>query len=257
METKEEISKVNFMLSPDWIIQQPIDFEHKKYILLSFLKKCEEKFNQGEIYPYFIELSLHFANAHVFEKENKILYTDKIFKSADDELLINELKSVKIPDFSPNENLELIKINKYFGLRIHEYFSVAKSIWTLAFESCNLQFKRNKSNGESDKGFVIYKDTFNKKTYIWEYSIENEIKAIDNRCTFKLILNSDVDIKSPLRTIKKYTSFDNEIIDSLPIVEMFSTQNFPVENTLAPIFKRRLMNFIFQSKKKIEAASNF
>ena len=87
--------------------------------------------------------------------------------------------------------------------------------------------------------------------------IENEIKAIDNRCTFKLILNSDVDIKSPLRTIKKYTSFDNEIIDSLPIVEMFSTQNFPVENTLAPIFKRRLMNFIFQSKKKIEAASNF
>jgi hypothetical protein len=250
METKKEESKVNFMLSPDWIIQQPIDFEHKKYVLLSFLKKCEEKFSQGEIYPYFIELSLHFANAHVLEKEHKIFYTDKVFKSADDELLINELKSIKIPDFSPNENLELIKINKFFGLRIYEYFSVAKSMWTLAFESTNLRFKRNKSNCDLNKGFVIYKNLFNKKNYIWEYSIENEIKSIDNKCIFNLILEIETEIKSPLRTIKKYTTFNQEVVNSLPVIEMFSTQNFPVSGTLAPIFKRKLMSYIYQNKRK-------
>lgn len=252
MKKASKKEKVKFLLDVDWALKEPIDFEHKKYVLLSFLKKCEEKFSQGEIYPYFIELSLHFANAHILEKENKLFYTDKVFKSADDELLINELKSMPIPNFSPIENLELIKINKYFGLRIYEYFSVAKSIWTLAFESTNLKFKRNKNNIDSNIGFVLYKDTFNKKTFVWEYKIENEIKSIDNKCIFNLIIESDKEIKNGLKTIKKYTSFTDKELSSLPLVEVFSTQNFPISSTLAPIFKRKLMNLIYQSRKKLK-----
>ncbi len=250
MELKVETSKVNFMLNPDWIIQPPIDFEHKKYVLLSYLKKCEEKFSLGEIYPYFIELSLHFANARVLEKENKILYTDKIFRSPDDELLVQELKSLIIPNFTPEENLELLKINKYFGLRIYEFFSVAKSIWSLAFESTDINLKKNRKNLTLNKGYVYYRNTFNNHTYVWEYTIEDEISGIDNKCIFNLIEDTESSIKRMGATLRKKTSFIEDNISELPVFEVMCSQNFPIPSTLGPIFKRKLMNFIYQKMKR-------
>jgi hypothetical protein len=241
MNSDVEISKVNFMLKPDWIIQEPIDFEHKKYVLLSYLKRCEEKFNNGEVYPYFIELSLHFANAQIFEKENKLLYTDKIFKSPDDELLIQELKSLELPVFTAEENEELKKINKYFTVKIYEYFSVAKSLWSLTFESTTVTLKK-KNNPDHGKGFMFYNDTFNNKSYIWEYISESKDKS--NTYSLNLIYINEKPIKYPLRIINKYTTWVNEPYREYPILKALSTQNLPLNHTLLPIFKRKLFLLI-------------
>jgi len=248
MDSSVKISKVNFMLKPDWLIQPPIDFEHKKYILLSYLKKCEEKFSNGEVYPYFIELSLHFANAHMFEKEHKLLYTDKIFKTPDDELLIHELKSLDLPDFTTEENEELSKINRYFGIKVYEYFAVAKSLWSLTFESTNVVIKK-KNDLELGKGYLLYSDTFNNKNYIWEYVIEPNKKIIDNRCSLTLIYSDEKPIKFPLRVIGKHTNWKEEPYREYPILKALSSQNLPLNHTLLPIFKRKLV-LLLNSKLK-------
>ena len=43
MEITENIeSKVKFMMETDWVFQEPIDFEHKRYVLLAYFKKVDE-----------------------------------------------------------------------------------------------------------------------------------------------------------------------------------------------------------------------
>ena len=42
----------------DWILQDPIDFEHKQYLILDYVKKTGEKLEKFELYPTFQELTL-------------------------------------------------------------------------------------------------------------------------------------------------------------------------------------------------------
>ena len=65
--------KASFKLSPEWMLKEPIDFEYNKYTLLDYLQKCEKRFNNLEIYPDFVELSLHLANIQSLVKENTLL----------------------------------------------------------------------------------------------------------------------------------------------------------------------------------------
>ena len=43
---------VKFILPPDLFLKDPIDIEHKEYVLNSLLIKVEEALSRGEIYPY-------------------------------------------------------------------------------------------------------------------------------------------------------------------------------------------------------------
>ena len=38
------------MMQTDWMFQNPVDFEHKKYVLLSYCKKLDEYLNENKIY---------------------------------------------------------------------------------------------------------------------------------------------------------------------------------------------------------------
>ena len=80
-----------FLLDTNWLFQEPIDAEHKEYILLSYFQKLNERFDKYEVYPSFIELSLHFANIQTLIKEGRMMTTEKKFEYCDDELLISDL----------------------------------------------------------------------------------------------------------------------------------------------------------------------
>ena len=69
--------KMSFKLNPEWLFKEPVDFEYNKYTLLNYLQKCEKGFDNMEIYPDFVELSLHLANIQSLVKENTLLLTNK------------------------------------------------------------------------------------------------------------------------------------------------------------------------------------
>ena len=90
--------KIDFLLPTDWMFEKPIDSEHKEYKLLSYFQKMGEKLDNLELYPGFIELSLHLINIQTLYKQRKIIYTDKKFSSIDDELLLKDLKIKNLPE---------------------------------------------------------------------------------------------------------------------------------------------------------------
>ena len=49
-------------LSKNWFSDGWIDYEYKKYELLSYLQKIDKLFNQTKLYPYFSDLINHYQN---------------------------------------------------------------------------------------------------------------------------------------------------------------------------------------------------
>jgi hypothetical protein len=110
--------KIKFLMDTDWMFEKPIDREHKEYKLLSYFQKMGEKLDNLELYPGFIELSLHLMNLQTLMKERKIIYTDKKLDSIDDELLVKDLKVKDIPQMSDEEYSEFVQILSYSAPRI-------------------------------------------------------------------------------------------------------------------------------------------
>jgi len=141
--------KMSFKLDPEWLLKEPLDFEFNKYTLLDYLQKCEKRFDKFEIYPDFVELSLHLANLQIL-------------------------------------------------------------VW---------EYDIRKIKG----------DEINSKTYL---NLIFEDSPID------LTLPTILDNFSTWNTKPYY--------QELPVFEMKNTQDFPMEATLIPIVKRKIMAYVYQ-----------
>lgn len=63
-------------LSENWITEHLLDFEYKKYMLLAYLQKVKERFDEQKLYPDFAELIAHYKNlielkSNAYSIENK------------------------------------------------------------------------------------------------------------------------------------------------------------------------------------------
>lgn len=238
-----------FILDTDWIFDGYIDVEHRQYILLDYFKKIGKHFDELKIYPMFIELSLHLGNIHTLLRENKILYIDKKITSPDYEVVPSDLKVKDIPILTEEEIEGYNTILKISNDLILDHFNFAKSLWSVVFDSIDIKPVLNTKNLSSKTGFFYFKR--DGKIYLWRYNtrrvngtkdqtrtnLELIYENIDNGLTVKEIIHNFVDV---LRK-KDETKF--------PVFEMFcDVKEYPLEETLVPFFKRKLLSYINQTK---------
>lgn len=236
-------------MNTDWMFEKPIDREYKEYKLLSYFQKMGDKLDKLELYPGFIELSLHLMNVQALIRDHKIVYTDKKLNSIDDEIMVKDLKVKELPEMSQEETEEFRKILIFSAPRIMEYFNIAKSVWTIVFDSLDMKIKRNKKNVLHPKGFFYFIDQ-EKKHYVWEYVIKKETKNNPQQITkIKLIYNDLINDLTLPKIINNFSSFESIDKKISPIFYMTSKGDFPVEETLLPMFKRRIAGHISQTQK--------
>ena len=250
--------KMEFKLNPEWMYKEPLDFEYNKYTLLDYLQKCDKSFDKFELYPNFVELSLHLANIQSIVKENTLLLTNKKFESFDDEILVKELIPKKPRKLSEEEENELDKTIKYSGPKLFDAFNIAKSIWNIAFESIDLYIRKNKEALIAGTGYIFFYRKQNEKLYVWEYEIKSDKKdRSTNRTYLNLIFDGNVDEFTLTQIIETFSKWNQtEYYKQLPIFEIKCSQNFPFEETMVPIIKRKVMSYIFQIVN-IEKINNF
>jgi len=240
----ENNSNINFILPSDWFLQRPIDFEHKQYVLSSLLVKVEEALSRGELYPYFTELSLHMASIGVYLKSEQYYVIEKEFNSVDDEVMLYELKPKKSrKKFTKEETKELVQILAYSHEKLLQYFSICKGIWDLTYDATSFKIRKNKKHIDKKISYVVYQDKFSETTYVWESEyITNSEKKGDTQIRFDLIYKG-VD-KTFTKVVEEHSTIKNL---EIPIFEVFSTENFPLEPTLIPLFKRKIHSYFTQS----------
>ncbi len=239
---------IKFKLDPEWMFKEPLDFEYNKYTVLDYIQKCEKRFDKLEIYPDFVELSLHLANLQSLSKENLILFTTKKFESCDDEILLKELLPKKPRELSPEEESELDKTIKFSGSKLFDTFNIGKSIWNLAFDNIHLSIRKNKENISTGRGFVYFYFKEIEKLFIWEYEIKKLDKGEQQTKLYLKLLYEGPKTDIVIGKLISETSTWKEIsgCELLPIFEVKTSQNFPMEQTFIPMMKRKLMTYVYQ-----------
>jgi hypothetical protein len=240
--------KLAFKLNPEWMLKEPLDFEYNKYTLLDYIQKCEQRLDKFEIYPDFVELSLHLANLQSLSKENTLLLTDKKFNSCDDEIMLKDLYPKKPRELSKEEEGELNRTIRYSNDKLFDTFNVAKSIWNIVFDSVDISIKRNKENLGSGAGYVFYYRKTENKIYVWEYEIKKKRGGKDLTQTYiTKIYESQPENTTLVSIIENYSKFNKtNHYKVLPVFEMSCNQDFPMEQAIIPIMKRKITAYIFQ-----------
>jgi hypothetical protein len=237
--------KQHFKLKPDWMFSHPIDFEFNKYTLLDYIQKCETSFDNFKIYPDFVEVSLHLANLQSLMKERTLLLTNKKFEHPDDEILVKELYPKRITGLTEDEFVEIEKTIMYSGNRLLDTFNIGKSIWSIVYESTAINLKKNKKTLNLGRGFVYLPIKDDKKVLVWEFFLK-KYKG-DTKMYLKLIWEGDPQgLKIFDICLEKTTWLDQEI-NKLPMFEVISNNKFPLEETLIPMIKRKVVGYIYQT----------
>jgi hypothetical protein len=251
--------KISFKLNPEWMFKEPLDFEYNKYTLLDYLQKCEKGFDKMEVYPDFVELSLHLANLQSIVKENTLLLTNKKFESCDDEILVKELIAKKPRELTKEEENELNETIKFSGSKLFDAFNMAKAIWNIAYDSVDIQIKKNKAGLVSGSGYIFYYQKDTESLFVWEYQIKKPKTDNQNNKTYiNLIYNGPVDELTMTNIIDTFSTWNTtDFYHNLPIFEMKCSQKLPMEQTIVPIMKRKVMAYVFQVVNFEKINNNF
>jgi len=241
--------KMPFQLNPEWMLKEPIDFEYNKYTLLDYIQKCEQRFNNLELYPDFVELSLHLANIQTLVKENKVFLTNKKFEFPDDEILLRDLLPKDTRELNEEEETELDKTIRYSGNKLLEVFNLGKSIWSLAFQNVDVYIRKNKENVAKGHGYSFYYKKDSNTLFVWEYYVKKQKSSIHNtKLIFKEIYKGEPNDNTLIQIIENYSSFNQtNFYKDIPIFETTSYHNFPMEQTLIPIMKRKITSYLMQT----------
>jgi hypothetical protein len=240
--------KIEFKLNPEWMLTEPLDFEYNKYTLLNYLQKCEKNLQNLEIYPDFVELSLHLANIQSLHKENTLLLTNKKFESCDDEIMLKDLHPKKPRELSIDEKDELSKTLTYSNTKLFDTFNSAKSIWNMAFDNVEISLKKNKDNINSTYGYIFYYRKSEDMIYVWEYHLKKRRKSgATDKTMLTKIYQDHPDNTTLLSILEKYSKHNQtEYYKNLPVFEMTCIHELPMEQTVVPIMKRKVMAYIYQ-----------
>lgn len=223
-----------FKMGPDWIYTEPIDLEHKQYVLLDFLKYCDKKIDKFEVYPTYTELSIHLANLQSISSEFKTLYFEKKLFNVDDEILISDLKFKPVPIIDEKDYDEFTEVVKYSGQKVLDYFNMMKAVWNIVYDSISLKLIKNEKNIGEMTGY-FYCD-FQTGRKVWKYLIEKKERlTIDSKMNVILVKPKEDNFE-----------FDFDIEKKLPIFELKAAYDFPLESSLLPAFKRKILNYIIQ-----------
>lgn len=235
-------------MDTDWIFQGILDSEQKQYVLLNYFQKLNEYLEEMKVYPMFIELSLHLGNIQTLITRNQILYTDKKFKSNDDEIVLSDLKVKDIPKLNDQEFDEYKKILRYSQPKLLDYFNIAKSVWSIVFEQISVTVKKNRKNIANKSGFFYFRNKGN--VIIWKYTTRKVKNTISQtKTSLQEIYNgieNDLTIQQIISKFSKTYEKNNE--KTYPLFEVNCVQIFPLEETLIPIFKRKILSYISQHK---------
>jgi hypothetical protein len=130
-----------------------------------------------------------------------------------------------------------------------EYFGFAKSVWELVFDSVHLQVKKNKKNVLEPKGYFYFFDKKENKLYVWEFENKPAAKGSPENVVLTNLIYSEQknDLTIP-KIINNLSKWNVENKTKLPVFEMISRGEFPINETLLPMFKRKLIAYVNQKQ---------
>ena len=231
-------------LKHDWLTDGLIDFEYKKYILLSYLQNVKNSFDKTELYPHLADLVHHYQNL-VALKENKENLT-KNFPAKAEGLDMKKLEIIYHELIQDDEIMkELGDIIEYAVPMFKNSLEEGKEIYEFVESNCELS-PVGLLPLYVDEGYLFIHTSTSSDTSIYRYQVTLIQQASENyrgiHVSFVEKLTKGMgETYETLKTgiIKKFKDLPNPATFII-----HSKLHFPFTPTLVPVAKRLLVRYI-------------
>jgi hypothetical protein len=231
-------------LSETWFAEGFIDFELKKYTLLAYLQEISRNFNENKLYPQLADLIFHYNNIIAFRENKKYLqehFPKKLTgmqieklqllyeQMIEDDELMKELED--IINFSEGQ----MKTTISSGAEIYEFVEDKMTITPIGLVPLDIQ-----------EGYFFLSAGNSKATRIYQYRLSIFEKHDEK---YRSIKTSYIDLQDR-SLVNTYENIKYDLIrmhSGIPNPAVYSIEtelSFPVDETLLPIAKRRLVKYI-------------
>jgi hypothetical protein len=231
-------------LNKNWLTENQIDFEYKKYVLLAYLQHVSENFTEHRLYPYLSDLVEHYRQLKSLKDNKQFLYdrfperlagTDLeqfrlIYeKMVHDDSIMQEIESIL--DFS------IPQMERYLrdGKKIYDFIEERLKIFPVGVIPLS-----------SENGYLFLADGTSTDTRVYEFHIsffENPVEKyraihVSYLTTYeKTLMNTYEAIKSDL------LQFNRNLPN--PATFVIETElSIPFDETFLPLAKRTLVKRI-------------
>lgn len=231
-------------LSVNWFIEGSIDFEYKKYLLLSYLQDINRHFHKSRLYPNLSDLVFHYNNLLNFKKNKLVMqqaFPKRLSQADIDAVKLTYEKMVKddglMQEIEHIISYSLDKINPAIreGKDIYDFVESRLNIGTVGVVPL-----------VPYHGYLLLRngDELNNRVYEYQITIfegkDDKYRGIntefitDYRYNF---INTPEFIKVDLIRQRRH-------LPNPAVYQVESDITFPLEQTLLPVAKQSLVKFI-------------
>jgi hypothetical protein len=231
-------------LSSNWFIEGSIDFEHKEYILLSYLQQINQHFHQNKLYPDLNDLVYHYNNLKQFKENIQILQ-----QSFPQRLTQADIEAVKITYERIVEDdalmLEIEQIINYALHKMNPALQEGRDIYEFVENHLNIE-PIGVTPLYPYEGYMLLCNGDEQGTRVYEYRInifeDRDEKYRGINTTFvsqyaKRFINTPEAIRTDLIYTRKN-------LPNPAVYHIESDIRFPLEQTLLPLAKQCLIKSI-------------
>ena len=231
-------------LNKNWLTEGWMDFEYKKYILLSYLQQTAREFDEKKLYPRLAELTEHYRSLHLL-KEQKIAVAKEFPKEItrlDFEKFKVEYKDVVQDDELIKEmdaiiDFALPEIERKLGLGRELYEEVEDKLQVFPVGILPLR---------NDEGYFFLSDFLKKMVNVYYYqvtifeNITERFRGINTRFLF----NYNISVTASYEQVKYKLIEQHKHLPNPATYAVEFKESFPLPETMLPIAKRSLVRFI-------------
>ncbi|MES2776779.1 MAG: hypothetical protein V4722_21550 [Bacteroidota bacterium] len=231
-------------LSETWFAEGYIDFELKKYTLLAYLQQVNGFFNENKLYPQLADVIFHHNNLLHF-RDNK-QYLQQQFPKRLTQIDMQRLQVLYQAMIEDDELMkELEDIMHYALKKMKHTIEEGTGIYEFVEEKMNIT-PIGLIPLDCQEGYFFLADGSYSDTRVYQYRLSIFEKHDERYRSIKTEFIADWQ-RSMSHT---YESIKSELIrhrQQLPNPAVYSIETdlkFPVEETLLPIAKRRLVRYL-------------
>ncbi|MEQ9442603.1 MAG: hypothetical protein RIG62_26420 [Cyclobacteriaceae bacterium] len=232
------------MLDKDWLTQDLLDFEYKKYVLLAYMQRVKNKFTERELYPFMSDMVFHYNNLLSLQKNKQLIYENfpkEVSRADFEKLKINYRQIIKDSELMTTiENIVNFSL-PHFQERVEEGAEIYEDIATqISIEPVGI------SPLYKNEGYLMIFANKETTVHIYHYKITVFHQADE---AFRAIQTQVMDVtqwslSNSFEQIKKNLMASNKDLPNPATFLALSKNAFPLEPTLLPITKRLLVQHI-------------
>lgn len=231
-------------LGINWFIEGSIDFEHKKYILLDYLREINRHFDKSRLYPNLGDLIFHYNNLLDFKRNKSIM--QQAFPQRLTQADIAALKLTYQKIIQDDQTMrEIENIISYAIVKIDPTIQLGREIYDFV-ESCINIDPVGLVPLMPYHGYFSLRNGDERTNHVYEYQItifENKEDKYRGINVTHIDTYEHSFINTP-ETVKLNLIRQRRHLPNPAVYYVQSDISFPLEQTLLPVAKRSLVKFI-------------